>query len=94
MDRQTDTQMAVTTIQFASSTTHAKCNRWEVKTVRHPEVAEVTSCGMDVGAGVEELLAAGCSSTCLVWILLSFNSVNIHGTCKRLLNVHTQCGGQ
>jgi len=26
--RQTDTQMLVTTIHFASSTTHAKCNQW------------------------------------------------------------------
>jgi len=27
-DRQTDTQTRVTTIHFASSTTHAKCNKW------------------------------------------------------------------
>jgi len=35
-DRQTDTQTRVTTIHFASSTTHAKCNNnnWPIITQR------------------------------------------------------------
>jgi len=46
-DRQTDTQTRVTTIHFASSTTHAKCNEYYVthKKTRNNTARKYTSRG-------------------------------------------------
>ena len=54
-DRQTDTQTRVTTIHFASSTTHAKCNEWNFGfTLYRPNSTCSISCGLVVQKAVQQ----------------------------------------
>jgi len=64
-DRQTHTQTRLTNIHFASSTTHAKCNKWSKKFEKRPHrrcsrtVQSHSPCGASVPSHVGTLAPPG-----------------------------------